>query len=312
MPDTTVNHPRPDVIPTSARVRDDREVWEAAVVAALTGNQAELDRVLERSAERLAREICSREAHRGGPCRCAPSRDSDDTRPIGTHSAYDVAETELVMKWLYDGAKGRHRAWQLWLSRGAPLPFSVFDDKVLAIGRTSDVERKWNPARGLPAKSNAVERIAPDALAAIVADLDAVGISQEVWDGLAGSVRRKAFPNGPDGMLPVQDPRLWLDALYNDAFQPAPELIDAERVTRFLTYSAQAAAPAERGSSTSGERWSEADLVDAVHAVAVAMDDLLARHVPDAYDALLVCARSQTRPVDVLVAQSGLWLDDDM
>lgn len=309
MPETTVNHPRPDVPPTSVRARDDRAVWEAAVVAALTGNQAELDRVLERSAERLAREICGREAHRGGACRCGPAGGSDDTRPIGTHSAYDVAKTELVMKWLHDGSKGRHRAWQQWLTRGAPLPFSVFDDKVLANGRMTDVERKWNSARGLPAKSNAIARIAPDALAAIVADLDTVGISPEIWDGLAGSVRRKAIPNGPDGMLPVQDPRLWLDALYNDAYQPAPELIDAERVTRFLTRSTTTAPVDDRG-MTDGEQWSDAHLVEVIHTVALAMDDLLARHVPDAYDALLVAARSQTRPAEVLAAQSGLWLDD--
>jgi hypothetical protein len=217
-------------------------------------------------AERLARHLCSRIAHRGGRC---PGRSSS---VFDCDQAFTWVELDLLDRFAGHGPEGGHRPRKAllvtWLElRRRPEAFATY-----ALGRRGDglpgmlteARREWNLARGLKARPHYPERM----LAAAMLAYEAMIRSEP----LATAARQL-------DLATAAAVRIWADALCEDACETGlSDPIDLDRVARRVT--GGAAGPTATG---------------AVRLLAPAVDAMLLRGWPEWWDAHLGRPRDLTR-----------------
>ena len=289
-----------------------RRLWRLTVSATLSGDYDPLEDELNLLAVQPARQQCRRLAHRGAPCRCTLGSVDEHgvMRQDGliAHSALSAAHETIFTRWARDGRRGGRSGIRQWLQSGAAEPFLGFDVRALRGGRPTDVHRRWNVDRSMPARADVERRLAGSDLDAVVGEIRLLAIPDEDWDFLGAELPHRIYTHLPPTLRSIQDPRLWLDGLFADATQPAPIEIDLVRVLRWIEWSARTG---HRERDTETER----RLVELAATVANAVDQVLALRCPQLYDLLLARPRAQTRTAGVIhpdIETQDLEVDEEV
>lgn len=231
--------------------------------------------LVEDEVERVACFYCRRLAHRGGFC--SPG----DHAVLHAYGAVAEAERRRLV-----GVPGEQRpAPRLvrWLAVPDPPSLVTFAFRQMNDG---EALRAWNGERGL------VQRLRPEAWEAMSAGVGAaIGAAGEPVERVAAVV----------GFDPSHFFR-WVEALWWDACQPAPTMIDGERVQRHLTQKDVVRPPDSEPGSDAEQLAAHADRLRALGLAVVRfaefLDGYIRRADPAKYEAYLVQPRSQTRPFD--------------
>lgn len=205
--------------------------------------------------DKVARVRCGHLAHRGGRCR------GELDPAIHAYGAIRDATIDQAF-----GAEGGPKPWIVdWLED--PGRCTV---EQLLFGRMPDRDagEAWKRELGL------VQRPRGKGIDRLEGEVERSLRSAPIV------VRRSVAALG----FEAPDAATWLDALLLDAFQPAPDAIDAGRIRRYL------------GTEISGLSVEEVE--DHIAVVAAFIDRCLFEVAPQAYDDYLVRPRSQARPPD--------------
>lgn len=212
--------------------------------------------VLRPIVDPLGRLLCRRMSHRNSPCRGA-------TDPAD--HAYD-AICDLIHDQLL-GSPGGPRAKLLdWLADPSRCTLAQF---VAGRAQPRDAAEAWRRHREIVQRprGRAIERL-----------VDEVGRAFGAGEAPEPVVRAAATI----GFEPRLDTRNWFNALFEDACEPAPEQIDADRMRRYLAIEVSGLSLEQVG--------------DLVRVLAAFIDRCLSTVAPDAYDTYLTRPRSMTRP----------------
>lgn len=290
---------------------EDTRLWHLAAGVALGTDPYELELELNHLAVRVARTQCGRLAHRGAMCHCRLNADGGDA-PIASSPFAGIVEI-VTTRWARDGKRTRVSGIRGWLQSGATDAFLAFDGRVLAKGRPAECLERWNVDRQLPAKAvTLLHRLRGPVLQELADQIRLLDLTEDDWDHLSARLPHAVVPGCPDGLRSIQDPRLWVEALYLDATQPATDEVDVDRIVRSITWTGTKSKRSRSASATDEASSDDVRRRDELAGrVARGIDLLLALHVPEVHD-YLGRARTQTRTTAELQddRDASSWDDD--